>query len=447
MKTGRGEGGLADELKAKRADRARAPEFSFEAFEQQYGAQIQQKVADSKNYDCLVDGNITREKVNQVMFERELAFCRQMIERLNECRAMAGQNLPPGEPMAIQFNTSMLYDVDETVGTFSRRHGFGWQIRPCITYLFKFLTEQSINIGLCTTRGEQEVEKQLGSKDASYSLAEIASFISGQVKALPKGSESPFPLVGAVTLDFGYLGTPGLEIVPGMKVYKNNEELWLEQSGWSREKLMQLVNEVGPILYEKEIELMIKDRRTSGDDYNIEEVERLSKNNLTEYKAEVYSDLKLLSFGLEVSALMEKNFTDPSIPELSEIFRVYKKFRRIRHKVSESNKKSYVDFKRRIEELLGFDIGQTHLLYRLVMSKQVLDETGAPYLVITVDDDAKAEKLYELFTGKIKDKKGKPVDGYKVFNLQQYRNRLFIISCGARGAYDISEVIEDLQAA
>lgn len=124
---------------------------------------------------------LTPELFETAFFEHERAFVNHVLIRLTTILNNAEAEHQLGD-RGIVFNihTSLLCDVDETIGGGLGQMMFG--IRPAAVLLLCFIRDElpNVRIGLVTTRDQKNLNRQLVDPEARGSLTEVAEFITGE---------------------------------------------------------------------------------------------------------------------------------------------------------------------------------------------------------------------------------------------------------------------------
>lgn len=81
---------------------------------------------------------------------------------------------------------------------------------------------------------------------------------------------------------------------------------------------------------------------------------------------------------------------------------------------------------------------------RLAYAKKLLDNNDTE-VTITLDDNWSSVLLEKFFSGEIRSAQGQ--DAYTYLGLEHYRQRLFVMTCGTRGEYDLDVIKAETKAA
>ncbi len=191
-------------------------------------------------------------RVVDIILERELAFCRHLFDRLEDINnrlRTSQEDLSPDDSdshLVLQFNTSMLYDVDETLYTKCFSKGV---IRPSARIILQSLHEDyGVINGIVTTRNDDVVRRQLAGEYRENNIDDISEYIDNQYVYGMPGTVS-FDLSGLRidTLLGQYdIESPRLGVfLPGTR-YISPEDAWRESveavEGVSIEGLEELLS-------------------------------------------------------------------------------------------------------------------------------------------------------------------------------------------------------------
>lgn len=206
--------------------------FSFEEFVEENGKELQQRIVElSHIYDPFLEninsrresqgvGPISEETLFGAVYKRELAFAEHILGRFETILQATGE-------ASIQLSTSMMSDIDETAGT--RSEDIPWHIRPVFRLLLEYMKKKKSNlsVGICTSRKEKFVEKQLEDPEEEGSLVEIRDLIDEyMVYTLKDGvlhheiREVTSPYYGAQLLEY---------MVPGGEYRTGNRLLIIQE--------------------------------------------------------------------------------------------------------------------------------------------------------------------------------------------------------------------------
>ena len=93
---------------------------------------------------------------------------------------------------------------------------------------------------------------------------------------------------------------------------------------------------------------------------------------------------------------------------------------------------------------LGF-VWPASTLLRLMAGYQELEKKQKTVLSIVIDNARDADLMERFLSGEVRDKDGR--DAYSFFNLEKYRDRLFMIFCGERGDFNKQSILIDINSA
>ena len=120
------------------------------------------------------------EGFQSVFFAHEKAFVDHVLGRLvnilNRARETHGF-----EEIAFNIQTSMLYDVDDTLA-----FELYWGIRPSAGLLLEFIKQQfpNVRLGIVSTRVQETLDEQMANPDKIGSLAEISGYMDGKIHGI-----------------------------------------------------------------------------------------------------------------------------------------------------------------------------------------------------------------------------------------------------------------------
>lgn len=412
-------------------------EAGFAVFEKEFAQKILRDIQTNTNFEYFVSGTgKSREKVDRVVFEREMAFCRHMIESLLVCKRLAsGENSEDGV-LSIQLNTSMLYDVDETLAT--SKHDL--KVRPSAKYLFGYLKSCGVDIGLCTTRDKEDVNAQLESAAVDGSIEEIGEYVDKK------------RIYNVKDIDGNSRGDDSYELIPGFKVLRTKEEVMMEVLNISRAELVQLLD----VELLQLVEAIEQKRANDPDDYMYKDMSDIEKRSQVQ---EVVSAFKNYNLSAKIGSLRfliedgEKFGIDKQLPSLAILFENWNKIddeEKEIYRLQNKNAGILDVFFTRANDVLGLDgeDGTTFslLLARTMRAYEELKSSQSERVVIAVDNVPMAEKLFLLLSGQYVGKDGKVVVPNELLNIpEKYRNKFFIISCGQRGEYEAGFIEKDIE--
>lgn len=141
-------------------------------------------------YDCYKSTytHLTREQLAAELFAHERVFVEHMLSRLcTILKSAQEQHHFDQQSLIFNINTSLLYDVDETIGGILHRSDTRkFHIRPAAPFLFAYLRDNfsSLQLGIISTRPEEILQRQLTDENVPGSLTEIKPYINGEVKGI-----------------------------------------------------------------------------------------------------------------------------------------------------------------------------------------------------------------------------------------------------------------------
>jgi hypothetical protein len=419
----------------------------MQRFKDECSERILQRVREKKLYDeAAKRSGYDVSVVHKVVYNREMAFCLHIIGQTTRILNYAHSEMQKNgdkPPKIIQINTSMLYDIDETLGHVSPE----WNIRPSVPVLFKFLKEHfNIKIGITTLRGYSAVQKQLQPGNTmSGSLEEIAEFIEpDMVFSVAEDSDS-------IKLTDNLYGEYNL-IFPGFTIPDQKEIL--HSLGWDDIKIERLMNVIGPAIFKAKL------RHNIMSWYPEEEIEKeveeyykdlLARPNniVSEYLNAAYNANRFfVDFDNTLPDLDEKRkyaprfwaeleksgVTKEDVLSLVEMNEAYSNvIKQIRTSNGEKIEETTTKLKKLFRDATGKEASLiVNSLHRLASAKYLLDH-GKAVVSVAIDNIYTAELFYKLFMGEIRDSDGR--DGYAILDLEKYRGRLFLMSTSPRGEY------------
>lgn len=436
----------------------------LEDFEHTYAQAIKSKIEKDGRYSALRDTitaqsdindtdreNIDSTLINLIIFEREMAFCRHMLTRLTRIlqrqEALAAEPETTTDDFIFQINTSILYDIDNTLYSMET-------IRPSGSILLGYIRNKlAVRIGLCTRRESESVNKQLDNPDAAGSLYEVADYID---RSLIKTIETQ-GILGDVRPDtFDYSLYPGYDQCDTSEVIRR-------AAGWTADELENFLRDVFPeLLFEYLRNLELKRIMYGKRYYRDSDAPVMS---FEEARAEFERDTEKVQ---DLRRDAESILQDPrSIQNYLENIFVYNRFtptedsvlpqpiknfqeavKQLHENIYHNNalaKNVVLDqlsqaFGVNVESEINFDV----LLMRISKARDVLRENPDIKVSIVVDDDHLADMFDKLFFGELTGSDDQPLDGYELFGLEDFRERLYLISCGERGRFSSDDINKDV---
>ncbi len=173
------------------------PQVVLDLFWEQNEELLRERIRALPYYDDLLEEKrrehegLTEQQFEAVFFAHEQAFVNHVLTRLTTILNNAEQQYQLGdEGIVFNIHTSLLCDVDESIGGKLGQRRFG--IRPSAALLLRFIRDglPNIRVGIVTTRGQESLDKQLAGEEEKGSLTEVSEFITGEAVGVYNVSSS-----------------------------------------------------------------------------------------------------------------------------------------------------------------------------------------------------------------------------------------------------------------
>lgn len=406
--------------------------------------------------------------VVRVIYERERDFCRHILRRVAEIRHDLQRAGTKDDDFTLELTTTMLYDIDETLWT--RDLHFRPAIVPLLLYLKA--TYPDLRIGLASTRPYESILQQLEGTKERGSLTEISEFVD------------PESVYGVAAFSIG--GWKNSEQMDS-RIYGGLNPTLANLCDWSESDVQEFVGSLLPELVNLWLEDTIHGRHALKYDYcriNEKQTHAASQQNadagLAEFQDTARNDynqffLKPGHFNhdldpasgtdlvnLLISLSRKANMLDRHGRECLEelpafLHGLMRHFSKRRHSLEQANRKNEEALLTTLAKWLNLDKISPYshdatldhlqvLLQRLAAAHREL-ERGRAVCAIAVDNEELADRLDRLLRGEILAPDGiHHIDGHALLGLENWRGRIFIISCGKRGAFSAGEIERELIA-